>query len=239
MVAAVPRAPRLRVPRPTLPRASTPPATGPGQVGAAPSLDSVTSRGASDPARAERLASADDPPSSARGGRSARRRDGGAARRLLQRAVEAASVCLAACVRAVGCRAAIAHLWDAREESFVVVYALGHERAHAAQRPPRRERPAPRRERSPSACRAWSTTKGRARALARHAVLGGAWSVLVAPVDGQAGRRSARSSSSTRSTARASTTATSRRRATRPQRLVGAPARRRRGNRKADRAAAE
>ena len=41
------------------------------------------------------------------------------------RAVEAASVCLAATVRAGGCRAAIAHLWDAHERDFVIVYAVG------------------------------------------------------------------------------------------------------------------
>src|SRR5207244_6408342 len=41
-----------------------------------------------------------------------------------RRAVEAASVCLAALVRAVGCRAAMAHLWDEKEKSFVVVYVL-------------------------------------------------------------------------------------------------------------------
>jgi hypothetical protein len=96
------------------------------------------------------------------------------------RAVEAASVCLAVCVQAVGCRAAIAHLWDAREKNLVVSYALGPNASvllnsrHDTNDPLLVEafaRRVPRvinsEERAP---------------LARHAVLGGAWSVLVAPV---------------------------------------------------------
>jgi hypothetical protein len=101
------------------------------------------------------------------------------------RAVEAASVCLAVTVRAVGCRAAIAHLWNERRNSFVVAYALG-----------------------PNAHLLLNTRHGVTDALLyegvlgrvprvvnseqrpplpRHAVLGGAWSVLVAPVmDGDA-----------------------------------------------------
>ncbi len=96
------------------------------------------------------------------------------------RAVEAASVCLAVVVRAVGCRGAIAHLWDPREQSFIIAYALGpnapvllnahHDASDPllaeafAKRTPRASRP-----RSPPAA-------------PRHSVLGGAWSVLVAPV---------------------------------------------------------
>ena len=97
------------------------------------------------------------------------------------RAVEAASVCLAVVVRAVGCRAAMVHLWDAREESFVIAYALGpnapvllnarHGKDDAvlaeafANRVPR-----------------VVNYEGARAALPRHSVVGGAWSVLVAPV---------------------------------------------------------
>jgi hypothetical protein len=97
-----------------------------------------------------------------------------------QRAVEAASVCLAVSVRAVGCRAAIAHLWDAREESFVIAYALGPNghvllnARHGADDPllaEAFEKRVPR-----------VINNEQRPALPRHSVVGGAWSVLVAPV---------------------------------------------------------
>ena len=94
------------------------------------------------------------------------------------RAVEAASVCLAVSVRAVGCRAAMAHLWDPREQAFVIAYALGpnagillnshHDAddevlAEGFERVPR-------------------VINHEARPpLPRHSAVGGAWSVLVAP----------------------------------------------------------
>ena len=101
------------------------------------------------------------------------------------RAVEAASVCLAVVVRAVGCRAAMAHLWDAREETFVIAYALGPNGAfllnarHDASDPLLSES---------FARRVPCVINHEARAaLPRHSVVGGAWSVLVAPVmDGDA-----------------------------------------------------
>jgi hypothetical protein len=102
-----------------------------------------------------------------------------------ERAVEAASVCLAACVQAVGCRAAIAHLWDAREESFVIVYALGNGGSmllnvrHASDDPllaEAFEKKVPR----------VVNFEGARAPLARHGIVGGAWSVLVAPVMEQA-----------------------------------------------------
>jgi hypothetical protein len=100
------------------------------------------------------------------------------------RAVEAASVCLAVTVHAVGCRAAIAHLWDAREETFVVAYALGPNGSvllnarHGTDDPLLAEGFAKRVPR---------VVNHEQRApLPRHSVLGGAWSVLVAPVmDGE------------------------------------------------------
>jgi hypothetical protein len=101
------------------------------------------------------------------------------------RAVEAASVCLAAIVRAVGCRAAMAHLWDAREGTFVIAYALGPNAEvllncrHDATDPLLAESFAKRVPR---------VVNHEARpALPRHSAVGGAWSVLVAPVlDGSA-----------------------------------------------------
>jgi hypothetical protein len=97
-----------------------------------------------------------------------------------QRAVEAASVCLAVTVRAVGCRAAIVHLWDAREASFVVTYALGPNAGLLLNA----------RHTTDDALLAESFGKRVPRVinneqrpgLPRHAVLGGAWSLLVAPV---------------------------------------------------------
>jgi hypothetical protein len=98
-----------------------------------------------------------------------------------ERAVEAASVCLAACVQAVGCRAAIAHLWDAREENFVIVYALGKSGSMLLNA----------RHGTDDALLAEAFEKkiprvvnfeGARAPLARHGIVGGAWSVLVAPV---------------------------------------------------------
>jgi hypothetical protein len=96
------------------------------------------------------------------------------------RAVEAASVCLAVLVRAVGCRAAMAHLWDPKEKSFVVVYALGPNAGvllnahHDAKDPLLAESFAKRTPR---------VINHEVRpTLPRHSALGGAWSVLVAPV---------------------------------------------------------
>ena len=96
------------------------------------------------------------------------------------RAVEAASVCLAVVVRAVGCRAAMVHLWDAQERTFVIAYALGPNAGvllnarHEATDPLLAEsfvRRVPR------------VVNHEARpVLPRHSVIGGAWSVLVAPV---------------------------------------------------------
>jgi hypothetical protein len=96
-----------------------------------------------------------------------------------RRAVEAASVCLAVTVRAVGCRAAMAHLWDANEKSFVITYALGPNAAillnahHGSDDPVLAEsfqKRAPR------------VINHEARPpLPRHSAVGGAWSVLVAP----------------------------------------------------------
>jgi hypothetical protein len=101
------------------------------------------------------------------------------------RAVEAASVCLAAIVRAVGCRAAMAHLWDGREGTFVIAYALGPNAEvllncrHEATDPLLAES---------FANRVPRVINHEARpALPRHSAIGGAWSVLVAPVlDGSA-----------------------------------------------------
>jgi hypothetical protein len=101
------------------------------------------------------------------------------------RAVEAASVCLAAVVRAVGCRAAVAHLWDANEGTFVIAYALGPNAEvllncrHEATDPLLAES---------FANRVPRVINHEARPpLPRHSAIGGAWSVLVAPVlDGSA-----------------------------------------------------
>jgi hypothetical protein len=98
-----------------------------------------------------------------------------------RRAVEAASVCLASLVRAVGCRAALAHLWDAKEKSFVVVYVLAPSAGmllntrHGASDPLFAEAFGKRKP------RVINYGAGRT-ALARHGVIAGAWSVLVAPV---------------------------------------------------------
>jgi hypothetical protein len=101
------------------------------------------------------------------------------------RAVEAASVCLAACVRAVGCRAAIVHVWDTSEKNLVIAYALGPNAGvllnarHEVTDPLLAEAFA---RRVPRVVNSESRP-----ALPRHGVLGGAWSVLVAPVlDGEA-----------------------------------------------------
>jgi hypothetical protein len=98
-----------------------------------------------------------------------------------RRAVEAASVCLAALVQAVGCRAAIAHLWDEKEKSFVVVYALAPSAGVLLNT--RHD------EKDPLFAEAFAKRKPRVinfsggrPVLTRHAVLAGAWSVLVAPV---------------------------------------------------------
>jgi hypothetical protein len=102
-----------------------------------------------------------------------------------ERAVEAASVCLAACVQAVGCRAAIAHLWDAREENFVIVYALGNggtmllNARHGSDDPLLAEAFAKKVPRVVN-------FEGARAPLVRHGIVGGAWSVLVAPVMEQA-----------------------------------------------------
>lgn len=96
-----------------------------------------------------------------------------------KRAVEAASVCLALTVQAVRCRAAMAHLWDAKEKSFVIAYALGpnagillnaQHGANDSVLAEAFEKRAPR----------VINHESRA-ALARHTAVGGAWSVLVAP----------------------------------------------------------
>jgi len=98
-----------------------------------------------------------------------------------ERAVEAACVCIAACAKAVGCRAAIVHLWDPREENFVIVYSLGSggslllNARHGAHDPLLDEAFA---KRAPRVM----NFEGARASLARHAVVGGAWSVLVAPV---------------------------------------------------------
>ncbi len=103
-----------------------------------------------------------------------------------KRAVEAASVCLAACTKAVGCRAAIVHLWDQEAREFVVVYALGKNAAmllnarHPAEDPLLDEAFAKRVPRVVN-------YEGARAPLARHAVVGGAWSVLVAPVTTETG----------------------------------------------------
>ena len=97
--------------------------------------------------------------------------------------VEAATVCLAACVRAIPVRAALVHLLDARTGDLVVVYAHGdaarrlllHHTAVGdatfvdaiAKRAPRVFN--------------YGGPEGRAP-LARHATFGNVWSVLVAPV---------------------------------------------------------
>ncbi len=96
-----------------------------------------------------------------------------------RRAVEAASVCLAVTVRAVGCRAAMAHLWDVNEKSFVITYALGPNAAillnaqHGANDPVLAEGFE---KRAPRVINHESRP-----ALPRHSAVGGAWSVLVAP----------------------------------------------------------
>jgi hypothetical protein len=96
------------------------------------------------------------------------------------RAVEAACVCLAVTVQAVGCRAAIAHLWDPREEAFVVAYALGPNAgvllsAHHTKDDPLLAESFG--KRVPSV-----VNNEQRPPLPRHTILGGAWSVLVAPV---------------------------------------------------------
>jgi hypothetical protein len=100
------------------------------------------------------------------------------------RAVEAASVCLAASVRAIGCRAAMAHLWDPREETFVIAYALGPNAGVLLNARHGREDPILSqsfRKRVPRVINHTSRPT-----LARHSALGGAWSILVAPVlDGE------------------------------------------------------
>jgi hypothetical protein len=101
------------------------------------------------------------------------------------RAVEAASVCLAITVRAVGCRAAIAHLWNERGNSFVVAYALGPN-AHMLLNTRHSVTDALLYEAVSRRVPAVVNSEQRPP-LPRHAVLGGAWSVLVAPVmDGDA-----------------------------------------------------
>jgi hypothetical protein len=100
-----------------------------------------------------------------------------------ERAVEAASVCLAACVLAVGCRAAIAHLWDAREETFVIVYALGKSGSLLLNARHTSDDPLLAEGFEKRVPRVLNFEGARAN-LARHAIVGGAWSVLVAPVVG-------------------------------------------------------
>src|SRR5580704_618566 len=96
------------------------------------------------------------------------------------RAVEAASVCLAACAKAVGCRAAIVHLWDAQQKDFVIAYALGKSATmllnarHGTDDPLLAEAFAKRVPRVVN-------FEGARAPVSRHAVVGGAWSVLVAP----------------------------------------------------------
>jgi hypothetical protein len=98
-----------------------------------------------------------------------------------QRAVEAASVCLAALVRAVGCRAAMAHLWDEREKNFVAVYVLAPSAAmllnarHDASDPLFAEAFGKRKPRVVN-------YDGSRPVVPRHGMIPGAWSVLVAPV---------------------------------------------------------
>jgi hypothetical protein len=101
-------------------------------------------------------------------------------------AIEAASLCLAWCARAVRCRAALVHLYDPRSHEFVVVYALG-ERAgyllltrHAAMDDALAAAVV---KGSP---RVDNYGGGKRRAPQRYAFFGGAWSALVAPVmDGE------------------------------------------------------
>jgi hypothetical protein len=103
-----------------------------------------------------------------------------------KRAVEAASVCLAACAKAVGCRAAIVHLWDKETKDFVIVYALGKSAGmllnsrHIAEDPLLDEAFDKRVPRVVN-------YEGARAPLPRHAVVGGAWSVLVAPVTTETG----------------------------------------------------
>ena len=99
-----------------------------------------------------------------------------------ERAVEAASVCLATLAHAVGCRGALAHLWDAREQNFVVVYVLALNAGmvlnsrHGADD---RLFAGAFAKRSPRVVNFQDTGDA---PLPRHAVIPGAWSVLVAPV---------------------------------------------------------
>src|SRR5580704_4473210 len=130
MVAAVPPRPCLRVPRPSpLPRASTPPT---GQRAPA-KTDPRLSFDAEDFEEDVDLGEYAENDSNQRATLPPPLEDEDPLDVVMEalrgvrclRAVEAASVCLAVTVRAVGCRAAIAHLWDAREETFVIAYALG------------------------------------------------------------------------------------------------------------------
>jgi hypothetical protein len=102
------------------------------------------------------------------------------------RAVEAASVCVAASVRAIGCRAAIAHLWDAREECFVIAYALGPNAGVLLNARHGREDPILTQSFRKRVPRVMNQSHAARPTLARYSALGGAWSVLVAPViDGE------------------------------------------------------
>jgi len=96
-------------------------------------------------------------------------------------AVEAASLCLAWCARALRARAALVYLYDAEARELVVVYALGERAGHILLT----------RHKATEATLAKALHKrsprvenygDERRPPARYAFIGGAWSALVAPV---------------------------------------------------------
>jgi hypothetical protein len=99
-------------------------------------------------------------------------------------AIEASSLCLAWCARAVRARAGLVHLYDASTDEFVVVYALGERAGHLLLT----------RHAARGDALAAAIVKGSPRVddyvdnnegrtpPARYAFFGGVWSALVAPV---------------------------------------------------------
>jgi hypothetical protein len=99
--------------------------------------------------------------------------------------VEAASLCLAWCVRALHARAGIVHLYDPASDELVVVYALGDGAGHLILTRHALTDEAIAAAIARGVPRVRSYGEGRP-APARYGLLGGPWSALVAPVmDGE------------------------------------------------------
>jgi hypothetical protein len=98
-------------------------------------------------------------------------------------AIEAASVCLAACTRAIPTRAALVHLYDARAREMVLVYGRGVGATSLLRtRSPLNDEALGEAivKRVPCVTNYASTSQRLPHA--RHAYFGSVWSVIVAPV---------------------------------------------------------